>query len=110
MEWLRNRSTRLWRVLWRLWNYLLPLVTTLNSNARRIVSRCGSRWLLNSLNPLRRSFALRRLHLLSPSVTRLCSYGALLCSRLPSGFHLLGTFLLLLKALYLSLCVLITCR
>jgi len=47
---LCHGGTRLSRVLWRLWNYLLPLVATLNSDARR---------LLNSLNPLRRSFTLR---------------------------------------------------
>jgi hypothetical protein len=58
---------------------------------------------------LRRSFTLRRLHPLSLFVARLCCYGSLLRSRLPSGFRLLGTFLLLLKLLHLSLCILIAC-
>jgi hypothetical protein len=62
------------------------------------------------LNPLRRSFTLRRLRSLNLFVVRLGCYGTLLRSCLLSGFHLLGTFLLLLKALYLSLCVLIACR
>jgi len=74
---LCHGGTRLSRVLWRLWNYLLPLVATLNSDARR---------LLNSLNPLRRSFTLRRLHSLNLFVVRLGCYGSLLRSRLPSGF------------------------
>jgi len=64
---------------------------------------------LNPLSPLRRSFTLRRRHSLNLFVVRLGCYGTLLRSRLPSGFHLLSTILLLLKLLHLPLCVLIAC-